>query len=61
MRGSLKKFLNQKRIELFEEINDLKDEMIYNGKTDDLRLNVAEAQMAIIKSVIDICEERGKY
>lgn len=61
MRGSLKKYLNNKRIELFEEINDLKDEMIYNGETDDLRLNVAEAQMSIIKSIIDICEERGKY
>lgn len=62
-KSTLRKYLLNKRIELYETVDDLKDKMLGNSFTerDTINLEVAEAQLNIIKDVITICNNRNKY
>lgn len=62
-RYTLRQYLFDKRIDLYETIDELKSKKIYDCATDDemRNLEVAEAQLNIIKDVIDICVKRRKY
>lgn len=62
-KSTLRKYLLDKRIELYEIVDELKDKMIGNNFTerDTINLEVAEAQLNVIKDVITICNNRNKY
>lgn len=60
---TLKKFLTARRLELYERISDLKDLQI-SGSADDvdmIKLESAESELNLIKSIIEICQNRGRY
>lgn len=62
-KSTLRKYLLDKRIELYEEVDELKDKMLGNNFTerDTINLEVAEAQLNVIKDVITICANRNKF
>ena len=62
-KSTLRKYLLDKRIELYETVDELKDKMLGNNFTerDTINLEVAEAQLNVIKDVITICNNRNKY
>lgn len=62
-RTPLRKFLIDKRVELYERVNDLKDVILseHFKERDVTNLEVAEAELNLIKEVITICENRGKF
>lgn len=62
-KSTLRKYLLDKRIELYETVDELKDKMLGNNFTerDTINLEVAEAQLNIIKDIITICNNRNKY
>lgn len=62
-KSTLRKYLLDKRIELYEIVDELKDKMLGNNFTerDTINLEVAEAQLNVIKDVITICNNRNKY
>ena len=59
----LKAFLLEKRVELYEKINDLKDIQIKDGLNvvEEMELNCLESKLEMIKQVISICENRKRY
>ena len=58
---TLRKYLHNKRLDLYEKISIIKDKILqedFNEK--DIRdLDVFNAELNIVKSVIEICENRG--
>ena len=62
-KSTLRKYLLDKRIELYETVDELKDKMLGNNFTeiDTINLEVAESQLNIIKDIITICNNRNKY
>ena len=62
-KSTLRKYLLDKRMELYEIVDELKDKMLGNNFTerDTINLEVAEAQLNVIKDVITICNNRNKY
>lgn len=62
-KSTLRKYLLGKRIELYEQIDELKDHILSNTFTEReyTELEIAEAQLVIIKEIITICNNRNKY
>ena len=62
-KSTLRKYLFGKRIELYEQIDELKDHILSNTFTEReyTELEIAEAQLVIIKEIITICNNRNKY
>lgn len=60
---TLRKYLLAKRVELYEEVNTLKDKVLTGNFTerDTINLEVAEGRLNLIKEVIEICTEREKF
>lgn len=62
-KSTLRKYLLDKRIELYETVDELKDKMLGNNFTerDTINLEVAEAQLNLVRDIITICNNRNKY
>ena len=62
-KSTLRKYLLSKRIELYEQVDELKDHILSNtfSERDYTELEIAEAQLIIIKEIITICNNRHKY
>lgn len=62
-RITLRKYLLAKRVELYEEVNTLKDRLLRENlnEADKLNLNVAEEKLNLIKDIIKICTDRDKF
>lgn len=63
---TLRKYLTKMRIELYEDIEQLTNEINYSTDTEYVRnrkaeLNSAQDQLNLVKEIINICENRGKY
>lgn len=60
---TLRKYLLAKRVELYEEVNTLKDKVLsLNFNEGDTRnLEVANGKLNLIKEIIEICTEREKF
>lgn len=60
---TLRKYLLAKRVELYEEVNTLKDKVLTDNFTerDTLNLEVAEGKLNLIKEIIEICTDRDKF
>lgn len=58
---TLRKFLLAKRVELYEKVNIIKDKILSENfnERDERDLEVAEAELNLVKSVIEICVNRG--
>lgn len=58
---TLRKYLLNKRIELYEEVDELKDILFTEDFTeaDRIALDVAEAKLNLVKEIIEICVNRG--
>lgn len=58
---TLRKFLLAKRVELYEQVNTLKDKLLSENFNEEDRhdLDIAEAELNLVKSVIEICVNRG--
>lgn len=58
---TLRKFLLAKRVELYEKVNTLKDKILSEdfNERDRQDLDIAEAELNLVKSVIEICVNRG--
>ena len=62
-RITLRKYLLAKRVELYEQVNTLKDKLLSDNFTerDTINLEVAEGKLNLIKEIIEICTEREKF
>lgn len=62
-RITLRKYLLAKRVELYEEVNTLKDKVLTDNFTerDTINLEVAEGKLNLIKEIIEICTDRDKF
>lgn len=60
---SLKKYLHSKLVELYETVNELKDQMLNDDFTnrESILLEVNEAKLNLIKEIIEICNNRNRY
>lgn len=60
---TLRKYLLAKRVELYEEVNTLKDKVLTDNFTerDTINLEVAEGKLNLIKEIIEICTDRDKF
>ena len=63
---TLRKFLVKKRIDLYEEIEMLNEEIKFSCNDQELNLrkaelNAAQTELNLVKEIIEICENRGKY
>ena len=60
---TLKKYLEATKDSLYAEIVDLQDFIEENGssKNEEKLMTELTAKLSIIKSVINICQERGRY
>ena len=63
---TLRKYLTKMRIELYEDIEQLTNEINYSTDPEYVRnrkaeLNSAQDQLNLVKEIINICESRGKY
>lgn len=60
---TLRKYLLAKRVELYEEVNTLKDKVLSNNFTerDTINLEVADSKLNLIKEIIEICTDRDKF
>lgn len=58
---TLRKYLLDKRVELYEEVNTLKDKILSEdfNERDSHRLEIAEAELNLVKDIINICVNRG--
>lgn len=61
--NTLRAYLFNRRVELYEKVNQLKDIKLHNLGTaeDDKMLACCEAELDVVKTVIEICQNRGKY
>ena len=55
MRKATRMYLNEKMLEVYETIDELKSKCIHNTATDDdmIKLSVAESELNIIKFVLE--------
>lgn len=62
-RITLRKYLLAKRVELYEQVNTLKDKILSDNFTerDTINLEVADGKLNLIKEIIEICTEREKF
>lgn len=62
-RTTLRKYLLAKRVELYEEVNTLKDKVLSDNFTerDKINLEVADGRLNLIKEIIEICTDRDKF
>ena len=62
-RITLRKYLLAKRVELYEQVNTLKDKLLSDNFTerDKINLEVAEGKLNLIKEIIEICTDREKF
>lgn len=62
-RITLRKYLLAKRVELYEEVNTLKDKVLTDNFTarDTANLEAAEGKLNLIKEIIEICKDRDKF
>ena len=62
-RITLRKYLLAKRVELYEQVNTLKDKLLSDNFTerDTINLEVAEGKLNLIKEIIEICTDREKF
>ena len=62
-RITLRKYLLAKRVELYEQVNTLKDKILSDNFTerDTINLEVAEGKLNLIKEIIEICTDREKF
>ena len=62
-KSTLRTYLFDRRVELYEKINQLKDIKLNMLATpaDENMLACCEAEMEVVKAVIEICQNRGKY
>lgn len=60
---TLRKYLLAKRVELYEEVNTLKDKVLTDNFTerDTINLEVAEGKLNLVKEIIEICTDRDKF
>lgn len=63
---TLRKYLTNLRIELYEDIGQLTEVINYSTDPEYIRerkaeLNSAQDQLNLVKDIIEICESRGKY
>lgn len=60
-KNTLRKYLLNRRVELYEIVDELKSKMLSNNFTerDTLNLEIAEAQLNEVKTIIEICVNRG--
>jgi hypothetical protein len=60
---TLAKYLNKKRIQLNETLNELKDVKLSDNFTErvDRDIERAEAQLDVVMDVIRICANRGRF
>lgn len=59
----LKQFLNDTRLKLYEEIEEIRREQLNYGLdvNEELKLAIAEAKLDLVKQTIQICETRKRY
>lgn len=62
-RITLRKYLLAKRVELYEQVNTLKDKILSDdfNERDTINLEVAEGKLNLIKEIIEICTDRDKF
>lgn len=60
-KNTLRKYLLNRRVELYERLDELKSKLLSNNFTerDILNLEVVEAQLNEVKTIIEICVNRG--
>lgn len=60
-KNTLRKYLLNRRVELYERVDELKSKLLSNNFTerDVLNLEVVEAQLNEVKTIIEICVNRG--
>lgn len=63
---TLRKYLTKMRIELYEDIEQLNNEIKYSVDHEYVRerraeLNSVQDQLNLVREIINICENRGKY
>lgn len=60
---TLRKYLLAKRVELYEEVNTLKNKVLSTdfNEADVRKLDVAEGKLNLIKEIIEICTDRDKF
>lgn len=62
-KNTLRKYLLYRQLELYETVDKLKNKLLSNSFTerDTINLEVTEAELKVIKEVIEICNSRHKY
>lgn len=62
-KSTLRAYLFDRRVELYEKVNKLKDLKLNMMSTpdDERLLECTEAELDVVKAVIEICQNRGKY
>ena len=62
-KSTLRTYLFERRVELYEKVNKLKDLKLNMMSTpsDEILLECTEAELEVVKAVIEICQNRGKY
>ena len=60
---TLKKFLTDKRIDLYEQVNFYKDKKLSDNftETDTIKLESYESQLELVKEIINMCAARNRY
>lgn len=60
---TLKKFLTEKRIDLYEQVNFYKDKKLSDNftETDTIKLESYESQLNLVKEIITMCVARNRY
>ncbi len=60
---TLKKFLTEKRIDLYEQVNFYKDKKLSDNftETDTIKLESYESQLELVKEIINMCVARNRY
>ena len=60
---TLKKFLTEMRINLYEQVNFYKDKKLSDNftETDTIKLESYESQLNLVKEIINMCVARNRY
>lgn len=60
---TLAKYLNKKRIQLNETLNELKDIKLSDNFTESVSIDIekSEAELAVIMEITNICTARGRF
>lgn len=62
-RRTLRKYIIERKLELYEIIDSIKSDMLNDNFTeeDERELAVAEAQLDMLNDIAEICAERNRY